>query len=107
MSIELMPRLAASSRFMLTRVSLLYMNAQIIVTHTSVAARIRISEEVTLKISPIRYEEYFENPPPTERMTRPKAMAADEKTLITVSAEAVPAERTFVMIRAKSIPRYP
>lgn len=62
---------------------------QIRITITSVIARSKISRGVMLRISPIRYCEYLENPPPADRITSPNAMAVDENTLITVSAEAV------------------
>ena len=66
---------------------------------------IKISLGVTVKISPIRYEEYFENPPFLDNITIPIAIESDEKTLIIVSVDAVFVDLTFVIIRLKNMPK--
>ena len=85
-----MPRLRARKLSTLVSSRELYSSAQKARVPMSASSSQRRSPGVTARISPISREEYFANLPPRARISRPAATEVEEKTEMTVSAEAEP-----------------
>ena len=83
-----MPRLWASDGLTESRSRWLKRTAQTSTTRRSTASSPARSDGVMLRMSPIRSGENFEKPPPRLMTMRPTAMAVEENTPMTVSADA-------------------
>ena len=99
------PLLCASDGLMLTKCSRLKQNSQKITVSTKAISRPASSVRVMLKISPMSRELYLEKLPPTDSTASPMARPQEAKTLMTVSAPALPRYLIQFKSRANRIPK--